>query len=806
MAKRPVDPSFKTAAFLLGVVVLATLIVGSVGGQSTELPNEIVIETIDGEDADQVTELDASEPFEVTVSGVEDFDERFTWIVRLDGEGVHAETAEDSTLTVRIGSETLEELEEGEEYELEVALSYRDEEVRDATTIRVASIQDPREARDGPVDSEVFTLRSERSGIPPEPQPTQEIILTGEFRDHVEPHDTTLSIDMFGDIGLPARGDDERSAASEDGLPEGIDVTAVSADADAWSVDASPTEEGIDLEVQGEGGPESGEIRLTVEFDASEAYEEFEAAERGPEGAPTGVQYRIEDEAGDTAGTVGAVLWGMPLHVVVETPDGERLTPDTDRENWAQYYDASSPPYDPSVDVFVGDGRLVTTGRTAPTADGVWEVVHTDDWYLRVDADEYADPVIPHEEIDREAHTRPENPYVLELTDGEELEVRMIDQHGDPLPDGALELEDENGIRYDLDADDDGVVRTPLVPGEYTGTAMAHTAMPEWDIELDVVEGDVTQREFALTAPEVVDSSVEHVGGTEPDVEAMTVDSIYYEGAMIVGLMPEGADPITREQVDEFGVDKDPHDIAGLGVDETTELRLTLEFEAFEPDTLMWAARDANWDVVETDGDRTVVAIETKATEIQRIDEMRTGFGDEDDVDWPTGDADVADEEFEAVVEVWLWDFQELFDDAGYMDGASVMTNAQIFSVPEMDDGELSIYMAAPSKTADGDDHTGYYQAYLPEELLDEWNVEDPESDLQVVWAGQEERFHVEPVEGGVYIEVEPVQFSDGTMEVRSLRYEPEDGSILPGISWYVPVAGAILLVTVVVTVIVSRR
>ncbi|MCU4752584.1 hypothetical protein OB919_11375 [Halobacteria archaeon AArc-curdl1] len=791
------DPSFKTIVLLLGLVVLAALIVSSVWAQGIDLPDEITIETVDGEDADQVNELDlaADEPFEVTISGIEEFDERFEWIVRLNGEIVDRERAEDSTATVRFDPETLEELEEGEEYELEVALSYRGEEVSDASDIRVVSIHQPGEARDGPVDSEIFTLSMNRSGIPPEPQPTQEIIMTGEFRAQEEPHDMTLSIEMFGDVGL-----------SEDGLPEGIDVTAVSAESDAWSVEASPTEEGIELEVHGDGGPESGEIQLTIEFDASEAYEEFEAAEQAPEGTPSGAQYRIEDEAGDTSGTISTVLWGMPLHVVVETPDGERLTPDTDRENWEEYYEARAPPYDPSIEVYVGDGKLVTTSYTLPSADGVWPLVHSEDRYLRVNVDGFADPVVPLEEIDPEAHTRYENPYVLELPEGEELEITMNDQNGEPLPDGFLELENEDGIRYDLEADEDGVVRTPLQPGTYTGTALAHTAMPEWDIELNVVEGEVTEKEFVLTAPQVVDSSVEHVGGTEPDVDSIAVNSIFYEGAMIVGLMPEDGDPVTRADVDRFGVDKDPHDIAELGVDETTELRLTIELDGFEPDTLMWAARDADWEVVETDDDRTVVEIETKATEIQKIDEMRTGFGDQDSVEWPSGDADVADEEFEAVVEVWLWDFEALFDEADYMSGTSVMTNAQIFSVPEMEDGELSIYMAAPAETVDGEEHTGYYQAFLSDELLEEWNVEDPENDLQVVWAGEEEQFHVESVDGGVYIEVDPVHYSDGAMELRSLTYEPDDTWSVFGIPWYVPVAGMGLLAIIVGAVIVLRK
>jgi len=57
----------------------------------------------------------------------------------------------------------------------------------------------------------------------------------------------------------------------------------------------------------------------------------------------------------------------------------------------------------------------------------------------------------------------------------------------------------------------------------------------------------------------------------------------------------------------------------------------------------------------------------------------------------------------------------------------SIMTNVQKVGFPEVEDGELSIYMAAPGETADGEEFTGFYQAYLPDSALDSWNVENPE-------------------------------------------------------------------------------
>lgn len=731
------------------------------------LPDNVTIESVNGEDADQVNDLRHYEEFEIVLGGVdaEELDERYGWVVTIDGREVARETGTNTTIT---GWLDPEDVPEGENRELEVVLN-RDESVRATTTVNVVS--DPDRDRSG--YSDVMSLADLPSGIPPAAEPTQQIRLDGRFTD-ADTDSVTLTFEMYG----PAR------------LPEDLEVTAVSAESDVWSVDARPVEEGIEVDVRRGDGPSEGEIRIAIEFDATEVYDEDEEVERIET-----IKYEISDADGDYVGTMGTFLWARPFHVVVETPDGERVTPKTDRENWEEYYIETRPPFDPVNRVFVDDGRLVMSRTTVPDADGLWTNVYHPGLYLRADVEGYADPAVPMDEIDPEAHMWPENPYVLELPEGGDVRVELTDQHGQPLPDGWLELEDEAGVKYQLRADDDGVVRGKLPEGEYSGAAAAHTALPEWDVDLTVAEGEQTEEAISLTAPEVVSASVEHVGGTEPDVDAIEVDSIFYEGAMIVALKPESTDPITREQVDQFGVDKDPHDLSELGVDETTELRITLEFDGFDPDSLLWAARDARWEIVESGDDRTVVQIETKATEIQKLDAMRTGFGSADTVEWPTGDGDVADEEYGAVVEVWLWDLDAVSVAESYINGMSVTTNAQLFGMPEVENGTLSVYMAAPSETVDGESHSGFYQAFIPDELLEEWDVEDPETDLEVMWAGEPEQFHVEEVDGGVYIEVEPIHYSDGTMEVRSLTYEPDD-SVFAEFQEFVPwVAGVGLLI-----------
>ncbi|MEF8772613.1 hypothetical protein [Halodesulfurarchaeum sp.] len=751
------------------------------GEQSVNLPDSISIETVNGQDAGQVNNVELVEggEFEATMGGVETFEDGYTWKVLIDGEVTRETEAVDPTVRILL-DETIEELEEGDTHTLEIQLTYRDQSVAADTQVQFTNLAEVKSGREEFVTSEMIALQRTQgvpAGVPAEPKPTQKVTLNGEFEDGVERTNVELSAKLFG----------------EGRLPSGMEVTSVSATSSAWEVDATPTDDGFDLQIAGDGGPESGEIQLTINFDATGVYEEGNDVNRD-------IQYLIEDSEGEAAGYIDTYLWEVPFYVVVENPQGERLTPNTERDNWKDYYTKRSPPFGPDIDVFVGDGKQVTTSRSPPTEDGVWTMGHRTNHYLRVTVDGYADPVIPLEEIDPNNHLNSENPYVVELSEGGEVAVTLSDQDGEPLPDGSLEVTDTNDIKYDLRADNDGVVRAHLAPDEYTGMALAHTTLPETDIQLSVTEGGRTEAGYSLVAPEVVSADVEHIGGTEPEMDSISVDSIYYEGAMIISLKPEGADPISRDQVDDFGVDKELHDISELGVDDTTEFRITLELDSFEPNSLLWAARDANWEVVESGEETTVVEIETKATEIQKIDEIRAGFGDADSTNWPSEEQDVADEAYDSVVEFWLWDTDQLSIAADYLRGMSVTTNAQVFSLPEMEEGELSIYMAAPGRTVDGTDHSGYYQAYLPDELLEEWNVEDPETELQVTWAGEEEEFDVQTVEEGVYLEIQPVHYSDGQMSVKSLTYEPDMGSsggLLGTLPWYV--LGVVVLVVVIV-------
>lgn len=755
------------AVLLVGLLWAGVSLSDSVAAQSD---GAFSIETVDGEDADQVNDVTYHNEagFELTVDGIDPEE----WFVIVEvGDHRTSTTVDGQTVAVEPRPH---DLEAGTVYTLTVIAKGNGTTKTAETQVRLTDTGD----FDGPKETLRVSADYGSYDVPPGEEPTQELRFDVDL---VEQTETSLHIRMFGD----------------DGLPEEMDVTSVSAES-PWPTQVTQTDAGVRVTIDGTDGPKSGELLVTVDFDASDVYEEGAEVQRGP-------RYVLEDENGEGVGNLHVNLWQRSVYVVVETPGGERLTPDTDRENWRDYYKRGIDPYDPAFEVFSGDGSGYHSNSSfsVPTADGVWEFRYEPERYIRVRADGYADPVVSMSDIDQQRHKWRDDPYVVQLSEGGAVEIALADEDGEPFPDGRIHVENETGIAYRLEADEDGVVRANLSPGTYSGWAGAYTALPEPEVEFTVEAGEQIARELTLRTPEVVDSDVEHVAGSSPDLDAIDVDSLYYEGAVLVSLAPTDADAVSREDAERAGLDATVHDLSEFGVDETTELRVTLEIESFDPDALAGAARDTTWRVVEQDGDRTVVELETSAANLQLHDEMHTGFGNGDVIDWPTGDEDVADTEYGAAVNVMLFDVDAIGGQGDTVQGLSVTTNAQVFSAPQIADGGLDVYLAAPGETVDGEQHTGYYQTFLPDSLLAKWNVDDPESDLEVAWRGEETRFEIEDVDGGVYVEIDPVHYSEGTMSVRALTAQ-QSGT---GIPWlWVGVAGAVAVAIAVALLVFRRR
>lgn len=79
---------------------------------------------------------------------------------------------------------------------------------------------------------------------------------------------------------------------------------------------------------------------------------------------------------------------------------------------------------------------------------------------------------------------------------------------------------------------------------------------------------------------------------------------------------------------------------------------------------------------------------------------------------WPTGRDDRAVDGRNQTVYFGVFDFSNLPASArNNLNGMSVTTNAQRFSTPSVVNQSLRLWLAAPTKTVAGEDHSGFYKA-----------------------------------------------------------------------------------------------
>jgi len=110
----------------------------------------------------------------------------------------------------------------------------------------------------------------------------------------------------------------------------------------------------------------------------------------------------------------------------------------------------------------------------------------------------------------------------------------------------------------------------------------------------------------------------------------------------------------------------------------------------------------------------------------------------------------------------------------------TITTNAQTFSRPEMTNGTLDIYVGAPHTTTNGNQHDGFYRAFIPNAQLDRWNISDPETELAAKYQGDAASFEVNDTPaGGAWINLD-VHYSDGYVEVGSTENVTVEGSDPP--------------------------
>lgn len=288
--------------------------------------------------------------------------------------------------------------------------------------------------------------------------------------------------------------------------------------------------------------------------------------------------------------------------------------------------------------------------------------------------------------------------------------------------------------------------------GDYTGYINASTS--------HAVTGSVR-------GPVVVDSSanIEHVNGTAPD-ELPEIKPVYRGDSISVQIL----------------TDDRRRDLSDIGADESTVLRANFTVQNYTPRIMASTGQDLNWTTTSVGDNRTEVSVTASPSQLNFKTEFQ-GERPSTPSEWDSAvQNDTADFGYNATILMRIGNAQgEFFDvDADDLDGMTISTDAQLFDMPRYypgdasDDPSLEIGLAAPHETVDGKTNQGYYEAFLPNSLLDAWNVSDPESELSADYSASDTKLDVTETEDGAYVELS-LHYSSGTVTVETTSDDSTD-------------------------------
>jgi PGF-CTERM protein len=235
-----------------------------------------------------------------------------------------------------------------------------------------------------------------------------------------------------------------------------------------------------------------------------------------------------------------------------------------------------------------------------------------------------------------------------------------------------------------------------------------------------------------------------------------------------------------------------PTELEGLGVNDSTQFDIDITVTNFTASSLLWALDDARWEATPNDTVRNGTDITITGSPVQ-LQANFSGSGaastsgplirqDPSQVQWPTGQGDRATVGRNETVYVDLYDLSSVSPGVrSTINGVSTTTNAQRFSLPTVENESLRVWVAAPSRTVDGANHTGFYQATIPEAQLDAWGVSDPVTDLEALYKGQQRDFEVTDTAEGARIRIENISYSAGTVSIQTSPSAGDDDTPTTG-------------------------
>lgn len=262
----------------------------------------------------------------------------------------------------------------------------------------------------------------------------------------------------------------------------------------------------------------------------------------------------------------------------------------------------------------------------------------------------------------------------------------------------------------------------------------------------------------AAASPEIVDYSVEHVDGTEPDMDAIYVD-IEQQDPYVQRVMLR-TEHTTEIDIESEGPDdymETGRDLVAAGADSSTTFEIEVVFDEYVPRFIVGSADQMDWERDYRDDGTVKATVEATPLETPMM------LGTQELHDWPEGEDDRADYTLEGRVSFIVSNAERqtgrFFKDRinGTVVGSDGTTGTPDLRRDDMDNEQLVVPVAGPHYDFDGSRYgDGVYYAILPENTLELWNVTEPD-DLEAWYQGNETSFTATELDDGrMKIEMNP--------------------------------------------------
>ncbi len=432
-----------------------------------------------------------------------------------------------------------------------------------------------------------------------------------------------------------------------------------------------------------------------------------------------------------------------------------------------------------NANIFAADASFKDFGTNRTDSNGNFSIeVRAGQYSVRADTSNYPT-------AKREGVSVSENQTTnlsFQLQEAAEINGIVTNSTG-AAPSGAVALIDTPaGVQADPVDTSTGYYNITVPPGTYTVSILAEgeTAPSK---QATVTGGGVNQTNFELRNATIVHQSVEITDGPgiESNIELRSRLSAGFLQLQVVDQndsIPQGS----------LGA---PSELKTVGANESTKFRMNITVTNFSANSLLWGLDNARWNTsenasVKNGTDITITGSPTTMQvnfNVRKNSNLKQTIGpvtqqDPSNIQWPTGRNDRATAGRNQTVFLGLFDLSSVPPDLrNSLRGMSVTTNAQVFSIPSVENDTLQVWVGAPTATVDGVDHNGFYQAEIPQSQLDEWGVSDPQSDLNALYKGDSANFTVTDTAEGARIRIDNISYSAGFVEVQAVPEASTGGS-----------------------------